>query len=179
MSDVIVLDNFLPASEFLKINKKLCDMDHYDPEKLPWFPGLTLKESDKLSHSICDRKDNIHFVHQFIPDLPLIEKSHSIFLPLLEPLIEKINIKSCVRIKANLFPKTAEIEEHGYNVDFPFECTTSIFYLNTNNGYTKFEDGTVVKSIANRLLTFPTLCKHTSSSCTDVAARVNINFNYF
>ena len=57
--------------------------------------------------------------------------------------------------------------------------TALIFYLNTNNGYTKFEDGTVVKSIANRLLTFPTLCKHTSSSCTDVEARVNINFNYF
>ena len=184
MSDVIVLDNFLPESEFLKINKKFCDMDHYDPEKLPWFPGLTLKESDKLSHSICDRKDNIHFVHQFIPDLPLIEKSHSLFLPLLEPLIEKINIKSCVRIKANLTIRTSEIVKHGFHVDdidaeFFKDYKVSIFYVNSNDGYTEFEDGSRVESIANRLVTFPAYLPHTGTTCTDEPFRVVINFNYF
>ena len=169
MSDVIVLDNFLPESEFLRINKKFCDMDHYDPEKLPWFPGLTLKESDKLSHSICDRKDNIHFVHQFIPDLPLIEK---------------INIKSCVRIKANLTMRTSEIVKHGFHVDdidaeFFKEYKISIFYVNSNDGYTEFEDGTKIESVSNRLVTFPNNMKHRGTTCTNKPFRIVINFNYF
>ena len=134
-------------------------------EEIPWH---VVKHNSKDSNSI-------RFVH-FTYDQQNVTSE---WFNILGPVLRELNPKSLVRIKANLFPKTTEIEEHGYNVDFPFECSTSIFYLNTNNGYTKFEDGTVVESVANRLLTFPTLCKHTSSSCTDVAARVNINFNYF
>ena len=133
-----------------------------DAKSIPWY-------------IVKHNSNSINFFHLTYDQQTITSK----WFHILGPLFRELNPKSLVRIKANLFPKTAEIEEHGYNVDFPFECTTSIFYLNTNNGYTKFEDGTVVKSIANRLLTFPTLCKHTSSSCTDVAARVNINFNYF
>jgi hypothetical protein len=50
--------------------------------------------------------------------------------------------------------------------------------VNTNNGYTKFEDGTKVECVANRLLTFPTNIKHCGASCTDEKTRVVINFNY-
>ena len=56
---------------------------------------------------------------------------------------------------------------------------TSIFYVNTNNGYTLFEDGTKVESVANRMLTFPTNMKHTGTSCTDSQTRIVINFNYY
>ena len=59
------------------------------------------------------------------------------------------------------------------------QITTSIFYVNTNNGYTKFEDGTKVESVANRLVSFPANKKHTGTSCTDEKTRVVINFNYF
>ena len=33
--------------------------------------------------------------------------------------------------------------------------TTSILYMNTNNGYTIFENGDKVESVENRLVTFP------------------------
>ena len=56
--------------------------------------------------------------------------------------------------------------------------TTSIFYVNTNNGYTVFEDGTKVESVANRMLTFPSNLKHCGTSCTDKNIRSVINFNY-
>ena len=59
------------------------------------------------------------------------------------------------------------------------QWTTSIFYVNTNNGYTKFEDGTKVESVANRMVTFPTNMKHTGTSCTDEKMRIVINFTYF
>ena len=59
------------------------------------------------------------------------------------------------------------------------QWTTSIFYVNTNNGYTKFEDGTKVESVANRMITFPSNMKHTGTSCTDEKKRIVINFNYY
>ena len=89
------------------------------------------------------------------------------------------------KIKANLLTRTPNIIENTFHVDDvrPEEklkqLTTSIFYVNTNNGYTKFEDGTKVESIANRMVTFPTNMKHKGASCTDKRTRVVINFNYF
>ena len=55
---------------------------------------------------------------------------------------------------------------------------TSIFYLNTNNGYTYFEDGSKVKSIANRFVIFPCYMSHGGASCTDNDNRVVLNINY-
>ena len=60
------------------------------------------------------------------------------------------------------------------------QWTTSNFYINTNNGYTLFEkDGSKVQSVANRLCTFPSSVRHSSTTQTDVTQRVVINFNYF
>ena len=59
------------------------------------------------------------------------------------------------------------------------QWTTSIFYVNTNDGYTLFEDGTKVESVANRMLSFPANMRHTGTTCTDQQIRIVINFNYF
>ena len=121
------------------------------------------------------------FYHMFqnaIPCSPYFEK--------ITPLLVKINPISLLRIKANLLTRTPNIIENTFHVDgagYPEErlkqLTTSIFYVNTNNGYTKFEDGTKVESIANRMVTFPSNMKHKGTSCTDERTRVVINFNYF
>ena len=58
------------------------------------------------------------------------------------------------------------------------EWTTAIFYINDCNGYTKLEDGSVIESRANRLLTFPSDVRHLGATCTDEKRRVLINFNY-
>ena len=54
-----------------------------------------------------------------------------------------------------------------------------IFYLNTNNGYTEFEDGSKVESVANRFVSFTGDLIHRGVSQTDTKARVVINLNYF
>ena len=43
----------------------------------------------------------------------------------------------------------------------------------------RFEDGTKVESVGNRLLTFPANMKHMGTSCTDQQFRIVINFNYY
>lgn len=55
---------------------------------------------------------------------------------------------------------------------------TSIFYLNTCNGATIFEDGTEIASVANRMLTFDGELMHTGRPASDAKRRVVINFNY-
>ena len=64
----------------------------------------------------------------------------------------------------------------------PKNINTSIFYLNTNNGITIFEDTKEeVESVSNRMITFPGYLKHTGTTPTDkdVPHRILINFNYF
>jgi hypothetical protein len=56
---------------------------------------------------------------------------------------------------------------------------TAIYYLNTNNGATRFEDGTEISSVENRFVVFDSDNSHTAVSCTDQKARFLINFNYY
>ena len=98
---------------------------------------------------------------------------------LLKPFIGRLNIKSLIRIKANLYPNVGVQKEDPMHIDYPFEHRAAILFINTNNGYTKFEDGTKVEAIANRLVKFDAWKLHCSSRCTDAKVRLNINFNYF
>lgn len=95
------------------------------------------------------------------------------------PIIDKINPSAICKIKANMLMPTNEIELNSFHVDQqPAEkFTTSIFYINSNDGYTEFEDGTKVESIANRLVTFPSNIQHRGTTATD-SRRLVINFNY-
>ena len=95
----------------------------------------------------------------------------------------KIKSSSILRIKANLQLKTNEIETSPFHTDYPLVdefdgLKTSIFYINSNDGYTEFEDGTKVESVANRLVTFPHHMKHRGTTCTNQPFRLVINFNY-
>ena len=135
---------------------------------------IGLKEEDVL--------DQFQFTHRFyedkIPQSPYMEQLNC-FLDLLQPV-------AIFRIVGNLLTRLPSIVKNPFHTDMPFlleekleQWTTSIFYVNTNNGYTVFEDGTKVESVANRMLTFPANTKHTGTTCTDQQTRVIINFNYF
>ena len=102
----------------------------------------------------------------------------------LKPVIEKEDMSAISRIKANATSRTEKVVVF----DWAFHCdngpdkknmTTAIYYINTNNGYTLFEDGTKVESVGNRLLKFPATMIHTGTSCTDDYRRILINFNYY
>ena len=77
-------------------------------------------------------------------------------------------------------PRESENVQLGsFHIDFPIESETAILYINTNNGYTEFEDGTQVKSVENRVVIFNSNMLHTGRNCTDENVRVLINLNYF
>ena len=130
----------------------------------------------------CRKPIEFQFFHMFYHD----DMPSSVNFNNLTPIFEIIQLMSLWRVKANLLTKTSNIVENSLHIDNNIlskeklkQWTTSIVYMNTNNGYTKFEDGTKVESVANRMVTFPANMKHTGTSCTDEKIRVVINFNYF
>jgi len=103
------------------------------------------------------------------------------------PLINKINPMALHRVRVNLMPRTEENIESDFHSDYtegfayPDRIdlwSTSIYYLNDCDGYTKLEDGTIIKSKGNRLLTFTGNVKHLGASCTDKKRRLVVNLNY-
>ena len=100
-------------------------------------------------------------------------------------IFDSLNAKKLYRIKANLITRTPRKEIGIFHTDIPSnlkspqdEYTTSILYMNTNDGYTEFENGHRVESVANRFITFPEVTNHRGTSCTDKRTRTVINFNY-
>ena len=130
-----------------------------------------------------DDPKQFYFGHNIYQD----HMSVSPFAPEVIPLIDKINPMALHRVRINLMPRTQENIESDFHSDYtegfayPDRIdlwSTSIFYLNDCDGYTKLEDGTVIKSKDNRLLTFTGNVKHLGASCTDKKRRLVVNLNY-
>jgi hypothetical protein len=130
-------------------------------------------------------KYNYQFTHIFYNNSIVRSDWFNILSPLLKLIILPNKVTELVRIKANLLPCTDDIIVYDYHTDVDysseydsFEKKTAVFYVNTNNGFTQFEQGTKVNSIENRLVTFDAGAKHTGSSCSDQRTRCVINLNY-
>ena len=88
-------------------------------------------------------------------------------------------MNALVRARALLYTNQGRQIVHEKHVDFKFPHKTAVFYVNTNNGYTEFEDGTKVESVENRIVFFDGSKPHNSSTCTDQKIRVVVSINYF
>lgn len=159
-----VTDNFLSPEDFEAVRKVMMD-DGY----LPWYYNHKIIDADVKGEK------NIQFTHTFFNNW----RFQSDYTNGIAPLLDKVNPKAWLRIKANLGVFSNEIKEQGYHTDYEFPCTTAVFYINSNNGYTIFEDGTKVESVANRLVEFDSFYKHSGTTHTDTPQRILINLNYF
>ena len=165
-----VIDNFLDKDEFNLLKNVLAG------DSFPWFKSKILSEYGAKGPAIDEIENNqfCHlFYHNFCPQ--------SNFINILDPIITKINPAAIIRIKANLNTKTDKIIEHGFHLDYQGsqELKTSIFYINTNDGYTLFENNEKIESVENRFLEFNSNYFHTGTSTTNTSARIVINFNYY
>ena len=159
-----ITDNFLSDGEFKSIQDWLTGEDFH------WY----------FNNSIANQKqglDQFQFVHPFYD---VAKPSLSKFSSFLYPFLTKLNAKYIFRIKANLRPRTTTGVLSDYHTDMDLNQQTGIFYINTNNGYTKFQDNTLddVPSVANRFLTFSGQLKHAGASPTDINNRIVLNVNY-
>ena len=160
-----IVDNWLPEEVFYKLFSTM-----KSPE-FPWFLGKVVgyQGDDEV-------KGNMQFFHEFY-------RHHQMKNQLMMPVLYHLQPCATIRIKANLSLATDRIEVGGMHIDVEDGLDreylkTSILYMNTNNGYTTFEDGTKVESVQNRFVTFPNSMRHAGTTCTDSPFRMVVNFNY-
>ena len=168
-----IYDDLLSPREYREIKNTFLN----DKYPLPWYWSKVV-EGDYLD---ADQLDNFQLTHTCYTNCAPNLAEGSGF-PAVNPIINHpdLNIKSLIRIKANLNIRTPKIIRHGFHVDVPFDCMTAIYYVNSNDGYTEFKDcGTKVESVANRFVSFAGDLIHRGVNQTDTKERVVINFNYF
>ena len=172
-----IVDNFLEQEEFDRLQDICLDeqLTSMEGDALPWFYNKNVVFDNETT-------GRFQFNHIFYERCNQISN----FLPSLAPIVDRLKPLAIYRIKANLTTQVSNIIEYpeDYHIDFVEGTsnlelwTTSIFYVNTNNGYTKLKDGTIIESVANRLVSFPASTYHFGTPCTDEKVRVVINFNY-
>tara|TARA_Y100000114_G_C11575436_1_gene238485 strand:+ start:38 stop:520 length:483 start_codon:yes stop_codon:yes gene_type:complete len=155
-----IYKNFLDKKTFTNIKEKIMS-DH-----MPWY------YNDSVIHQF---DKNFQFTFTFVTNTEI--NCSEEMINIIKPILKKIKYKKLKRVKANLLTQTKDIVEQGFHTDYP-KGVTSIFYINTCNGYTKFKNGKKIKSEENKLVEFNSNLEHSGSSCTDEKRRIVINFNY-
>ncbi len=177
IDDFEIIDNFLTDDEFDHVIR----YSYIDPlsNQLIW------SKAEKVFGD--DSKYNFQYVHNLYDNY----KPQSPLFNALEFILHKLSVLSVYRVKMNKEPLCPERYYSDFHYDY--NCSfgthekpighshmkTGILYLNTNDGYTEFEDGKTVNSVANRFVEFPANTLHRGVSQTDTDFRYVINFDYF
>jgi len=155
-----IIDNFLPEEEFKSIQSLMMGGE------FRWFYCKGRSERNDKSFLM------VHMFYQ--PDVG----ENSEHINIWNNFMTKVEAKKCHRIKANLTFKTPTIEPALFHIDYNNK-NTATFYINTNNGYTEFENGVRVNSVSNRLCIFDSNLKHRGTTHSEGDnQRIVVNFNY-
>ena len=163
MREILVKDNYLDIEDFEVIR------DTMSTDMFPWFFN-----EEKIYKVTENNLFNYQFTHTFYHEDE--RKSHH--FNILHPLLEKMEPKKLIRIKANLNPISHKLIEFESHIDQEYECNGAIYYINGNNGYTRFGDEKI-QSKENRIVFFGAEMIRTGTNSTDCKNRMVINFNYF
>ena len=185
MTEYKCFDNLLDENVFSRLQEVLLSRE------LPWYYApFTDDENNDENNNQFYFGHNIYLRHSWV-SRPVTGAGPTSCVPFeeLAPLIQKINPMAIHMIRANLMTRSDSHIEAQFHSDMDQNApttdpnkinqwTTAVYYINDCNGYTKLEDGTVIESKANKLLTFPATTKHKGATCTDQKIRVLINLNY-
>jgi hypothetical protein len=173
-----VIDNFVPPEEWQELQEVILADD------CPWFWNNDITSLDNRT-VVSDPVPGGQFTHTV---WRINEGPQTVGWKYFLSLFEQIRLSSpkaheevfvLLRAKLNMNPRESENVQLGsFHIDFPIESETAILYINTNNGYTEFEDGTKIESVANRLCMFPSHMRHAGFACSDQQRRVVLNMNY-
>lgn len=163
--DIEIVDNYLPQDIFDNIQQMMLSTT------FPWFYE---------PHSVYEQDGFPQLVHAVYREFEPVSEAWKH----IKYILNHLQPHGLYRVKANGTPVYSEIVEKPLHVDLkesdgsttPHEVM--ILYINSNDGYTVFEDGTKVQSVANRALLFNGKLKHAGTTCTDQPIRVVLNFNY-
>ena len=164
-----VYDNFLEEDIFKDLEERFC----YGYVEWHFNPHV-VASSDK------DDLNNFQFTNPIYRNgCPQNEHCDALL-----PIFDKLGVKFLLKAKINLQTRTTQIIKRSFHSDMKevltdyFPHKTVIYYLNTNDGYTEFESGEIVESVANRCLRFDGNQMHRGTTCTNRKTRIVLNINY-
>lgn len=165
-----IQDNFLQQEEFINLRDVITSFE------FPWHYSSSVVYEDTSGPGF--------FYHVIYGQ----DQPQSPFFNNLGYILNQLNIFVLIRVRINLNHRLPTPHYSDFHTDVkgeavPWESgishwTTSIFYIDTNNGYTELQDGTRIESVANRLVSFPLSTPHRFVSQTDEQTRHVINFGY-
>ena len=155
--------NFIDKNKADTIEKIFLGMD------FPWYysENKTLENSSYMFHS-------------FYRDNQINSKDYY----LIEPILDKLNAKSVIEVRANLTPSVFFLGNRGsaFHNDHPTKNKTAILYLNTCDGGTDIEvdnECIFVQAEENKIVIFDSDLLHRGVVSNNSDFRWIINFNYF
>jgi len=174
-----IQDNFLHYEVFNTMYRTLAGQD------FPWFVNMAkVMHVARMVDPELQAKEIYNW--QMVNYLYTGGQPQSTYYEAVLPLVNALQPRALIRIKANLNHHTDNLIEYDYHTDCGeygsdefAGATTAIMYLNDNDGYTFFKDGTRVESKANRLVRFPVGTEHAGTSTTNEKFRIVLNLNYF
>ena len=168
-----IIDNFLDSEDFLEV-KNFIMSPRCQWRYVNFIAHKDGRDQDRDGYFIHSFKD-CHpetFIDRF-PESP----NYSIMSKLMNKIKEKIKFQNILRIRSSLYPRRDIQKPDPFHVDYDFSHTVCIFYLNTNNGCTMFENEEKIPSVENQLVIFDGQKKHCSVVQTDASARYIVNIN--
>ena len=103
---------------------------------------------------------------------------HLVMHPIINRLTKIHRVIKVVRAKINVYPYQNEHMKSTYHIDQLTKHKVLLLPINTNNGYTEFENGKIFNAVENNAIIFDGHERHRSVSQTDHSAKINININY-
>jgi len=105
------------------------------------------------------------------------QQNSTYFNQITMPILGRLNFNYLQRVKVNCYTKKPTQIITGMHTDLPEKHQVALYSVNTNNGYTLFENGDKVASVENQLVLFDGSLKHCSVAQTDENVRININID--
>jgi hypothetical protein len=164
---VKVIDNLLDKQVFLKLKEFVMSSE------LPWHFA---------SDSVYKNDGDVQFFHPLYIAPTKSEYFDKVCMPIMQELDGFVTL---LRAKMNMSLKKDEVTKKGMHIDFDDMkqyykvMKTSIFYFNTTDGPTYFENGKKVDCVENRLITFPMGTMHCGTYASNAERRIVLNLNWF
>ena len=163
-----IIDDVLSEENLIRIEQNVLEA-----------PIFAAYESTASQHS-----DNVYDVMMsrvfYSSYYPLCEYDRE-YLPYFHSLLNKVvDGGFLLRVSLNLTFATPNPYVSEFHVDTEVKnSNTCVYYLNSNNGGTKFRDsGEIVQSQRNRGVIFPSHFSHAAVNTTDTKLRWVLNINY-
>lgn len=169
--EVEIIEDFLTEEEFKSIYDYFVHNESILYSRVSKI-GIRNVNMDEVNEHKYKEVNSKQFVHSTLDLDPI------------KPILRKLGVEQhdVLRCKVNFTPSHPEQYIGGWHYDYNEEMVgefrTAVLYLNTNNGGTILNDGTIIESKRNRFASFPGKTIHSGLSHTGHGNRIVLNLNY-